>query len=89
MFVSNSGISSLIGDNIKNALNQLYETGNPKIIFELLSDIKFLSNNDMPDKTETLTKIFFIKYLKNIKAEIFIRGRRKKVICRIRILAQF
>ena len=67
MFVSNSGISSLIGDNIKNALNQLYETGNPKIIFELLSDIQFLSNNDMPIDRNTYENIFY-KILEKYKS---------------------
>ena len=59
MFVSNSGISSLVGEKIEKALNELYETGNTKIIFELLSDIKFLSNNDMPIDRNTYENIFY------------------------------
>ena len=64
IFISNSGISSLIGDNIKNALNDLYETGNAKIIYDLLRDIKFLSNNDMPIDRNTFENIFYKILLK-------------------------
>ena len=64
IFISNSGISSLIGDNIKHALNDLYETGNAKIIYDLLRDIKFLSNNDMPIDRNTFENIFYKLLLK-------------------------
>ncbi|WP_300368794.1 DUF3536 domain-containing protein [Brachyspira sp.] len=59
IFISNSGISNLIGDNIKTALNSLYETGNALIIYDILKDIKFLSNNDMPIDRNTFENIFY------------------------------
>ena len=64
IFISNSGISEVVGENIKNALNELYETGNGKIIFDLLRDIKFLSNNDMPIDRNTYENIFYKILLK-------------------------
>ncbi len=59
IFISNSGISSLIGDNIKSALNEFYQTDNAAIIYDLLKDIKFLSNNDMPIDRNTFENIFY------------------------------
>ena len=70
IFISNSGISSLIGDNIKNALNELYETGNPEIIYDVLKDIKFLSNNDMPIDRNTFENIFYKIILKYKNTDI-------------------
>ena len=70
IFISNSGISSLIGDNIKTALNQLYETGDPITIYDLLKDIKFLSNNDMPIDRNTFENIFYKIILKYRSEEI-------------------
>ena len=67
IFISNSGISSLIGDNIKTALNELYNTGNPFITHDLLRDIKFLSNNDMPIDRNTFENIFY-KILQKYKS---------------------
>ncbi|MEI0526812.1 DUF3536 domain-containing protein [Brachyspira murdochii] len=67
IFISNSGISSLIGDNIKTALNELYNTGNPFITYDLLRDIKFLSNNDMPIDRNTFENIFY-KILQKYKS---------------------
>ena len=77
MFVSNSGISNLIGDKIEKALNELYETGNTKIIFELLSDIKFLSNNDMPIDRNTYENIFY-KILSKYKSGNILFGDEEK-----------
>ncbi|PCG19447.1 DUF3536 domain-containing protein [Brachyspira sp. G79] len=67
IFISNSGISNLIGDNIKTALNELYNTGNPFITYDLLRDIKFLSNNDMPIDRNTFENIFY-KILQKYKS---------------------
>lgn len=64
IFISNSGISKVVGENIEKALNELYETGNGKIIFDLLRDIKFLSNNDMPIDRNTYENIFYKILLK-------------------------
>ena len=64
IFISNSGISNVVGENIKKALTELYETGNGKIIFDLLRDIKFLSNNDMPIDRNTYENIFYKILLK-------------------------
>ena len=79
MFVSNSGISSLIGDKIEKALNELYETGNTKIIFELLSDIKFLSNNDMPIDRNTYENIFYKILTKYKNGDIQFGEEEKKL----------
>ena len=79
IFISNSGISSLIGDNIKTALNELYNTGNPFITHDLLRDIKFLSNNDMPIDRNTFENIFYKILLKYKSGDIkFDRDEDKK-----------
>ena len=79
IFISNSGISSLIGDNIKTALNELYNTGNPFITHDLLRDIKFLSNNDMPIDRNTFENIFYKILLKYKSGDIkFDRDEEKK-----------
>ncbi|ADG72832.1 DUF3536 domain-containing protein [Brachyspira murdochii] len=79
IFISNSGISSLIGDNIKTALNELYNTGNPFITYDLLRDIKFLSNNDMPIDRNTFENIFYKILQKYKNGDIkFERDEEKK-----------
>ncbi|WP_157153502.1 DUF3536 domain-containing protein [Brachyspira murdochii] len=79
IFISNSGISSLIGDNIKTALNELYNTGNPFITHDLLRDIKFLSNNDMPIDRNTFENIFYKILQKYKNGDIkFERDEEKK-----------
>ena len=77
IFISNSGISSLIGDNIKNALNTLYETGNTETIYDVLKDVKFLSNNDMPIDRNTFENIFYKIILKYKNADIKFNDNEK------------
>ncbi|MCZ9839840.1 DUF3536 domain-containing protein [Brachyspira hyodysenteriae] len=77
IFISNSGISSLIGDNIKNALNTLYETGNTETIYDALKDIKFLSNNDMPIDRNTFENIFYKIILKYKNTDIKFNDEEK------------
>lgn len=78
IFISNSGISSLIGDNIKTALYELYTTGNAAIIYDLLMDIKFLSNNDMPIDRNTFENIFYEILLKYKNGNIIFDNDEKK-----------
>ena len=77
IFISNSGISSLIGDNIKNALNTLYETGNTETIYDVLKDVKFLSNNDMPIDRNTFENIFYKIILKYKNTDIQFNDNEK------------
>ncbi|WPC37887.1 DUF3536 domain-containing protein [Brachyspira hyodysenteriae] len=77
IFISNSGISSLIGDNIKNALNTLYKTGNTETIYDALKDIKFLSNNDMPIDRNTFENIFYKIILKYKNTDIKFNDEEK------------
>ena len=79
IFISNSGISSLIGDNIKTALNELYNTVNAKIIFDLLRDIKFLSTNDMPIDRNTFENIFYQILMKYKSGNLQFNEEEKKL----------
>lgn len=59
IFISTSGISSLIGENIKKSLIEIETTNNPKIFINVLEDIKFLSTNDMPIDRHTFENKFY------------------------------
>lgn len=59
IFISTSGISSLIGSNIKKSLTDIETTNNPKIFIDVLEDIKFLSINDMPIDRHTFENMFY------------------------------
>ncbi len=79
VFVSNSGISNLVGDNIKKSLLDLYQNCASEELYNMILDIKFLTKNDMPIDRNTYENIFYNILIKYKNEEISFNDNEKEL----------
>lgn len=81
IFVSTSGIAITIANRIKAQLIEIIKTNNTKLLNDILDDVKFLSNNNMPSDRHTLENLFYImaSEIKNGNIKLEEKDRNKYI----------